>query len=222
MNGAPGKLGKAVLDVLFPQHLKCHCCGVEAVVNDYGVCESCEKSLLFVSDPAAIEGVDGFSSPLLYNETVRDAMIPFKYHGAVYKKEFLTHFIAVPDDWKADCIVPVPLHPNRLRSRGYNQSKVLAEVIAERTGIPIREDLILRIKDTPNQARMQKQERIENVKGAFSAQPECKGLNIILVDDVRTTGSTLRECALELKRKGAEKVYAVTACCSMEEVRNGN
>lgn len=222
MNCASKKLGKALLNLLFPQHLKCHCCGAEAVVNDYGICESCEKSLLFASDPGSIEGADGFSSPLLYNETVKNAMIPFKYHGAVYKKEFLTHFICIPEDWKADCIVPVPLHANRLKSRGYNQSAVLAEVIAERIGVPVREDLLFRIKDTPNQARIKRQERIENVKGAFEARAECKGLSVILIDDVRTTGSTLRECALELKRKGAEKVYAVTACCSMEEIRNGN
>ena len=214
--------GKALLDFIFPQHLKCHCCGREAVVNDYGICASCERDLLYAPDPGSIEGLDGFVSPLMYNETVRNAMLPFKYRGAVYKKEFLTHYIKIPAGWNADCIVPVPLHKNRLHRRGYNQSSVLAAVIAERTGLPVREDLLERVKDTPQQAKMLREERIKNVKGAFKASAQCGGLSIIVIDDVRTTGSTLRECALELKRQGAEKVYGVTACCSMEEIRNGN
>ena len=208
-----------ILDLFFPQHLKCLSCGREAVVNEYGICGKCEKELLFVSDPGNIDGVDGFFSPLQYNETVRRAMIPFKYSGALYKKEFLAHFAEIPEDWQADCIVPVPLHKTRLRQRGFNQSAVLAAELASKYGLPVREDILFRIKDTPKQARMGRKERIRNVKNAFSASDECSGMNIILFDDVRTTGSTLSECARELKKHGAGSVYAITACCSMEEVK---
>lgn len=210
-----------ILDFLFPQHLKCHCCGHEAVVNDYGICGECESRLLFAPHIGRIEGVDEFVSPLLYNETARKALIPFKYNGALYKKEFITHFIELPDSWTFDYLVPVPLHPKRMKKRGYNQSELIANELAARYGLKVRTDLIARIKDTPKQARLNMNERRKNVHAAFKASKECKGLSLVLVDDVRTTGSTLRECALELRKRGAVNVYAVTAFCAMEEVING-
>ena len=211
---------KRILDILFPQHLKCHSCGREAAVNGYGICADCEAKLLFAANAGNIEGVDGFTAGLQYNDVARRALRSFKYHGALYKKEFLTHHIHIPEDWEIDCIVPVPLHIDRLKRRGYNQSKVLADELVKRYDIPVREDLLSRIRNTPMQARMNRQQRMKNVKNAFSASPECKGLSIALLDDMRTTGSTLKECALELKKHGAAKVYAITACCSMEEVIN--
>lgn len=188
-------------------------------MNDYGICSRCEDALLFCPDPGRIEGTDGFTSPLLYNDTVRSAMLPFKYHRALYKKEFLVHHIALDKEWAIDCFAPVPLHPSRQRERGYNQSEVLAVELSKKYGFPVRTDLLFRLRDTPQQAKMGERERRKNVKGAFRAAKECEGLSIALVDDVRTTGSTLRECALELKKSGAARVYAITACCSMEEVR---
>ncbi|MBQ7060430.1 MAG: hypothetical protein IJM85_01465 [Clostridia bacterium] len=86
----------------------------------------------------------------------------------------------------------------------------------------MRTELLERLRDTPKQARMTKKERLKNVKHAFRASDAVSGLSIVLVDDVRTTGATLFECAAELKRRGAARVYAVTACCSMMEVNNGN
>lgn len=210
-------LKNRILDFLFPQHLKCHCCGREAAVNNYGICEKCEASLLYSADTGTIEGLDAFTSGLQYNKPAKLALHSFKYHGALYKKEFLVHYIKIPSDWKIDCFVPVPLHIDRLRKRGYNQSKVIADELSKRYGPPVREDLLERIRNTPQQARLNKQERLKNVRNAFCASPECKGLSIAIVDDMRTTGSTLRECALELKKHGAACVYGVTACCSMEE-----
>lgn len=211
---------KRILDFIFPQHLKCHCCDREANVNSYGICKECEEKLLFSADAGAIEGIDGYAAGLQYNETAKRAMWSFKYHGAVYKKEFLIKHIRIPEEWKFDCLVPVPLHIDRQRSRGYNQSTVLAKAIAERDGLIVREDLLERIRNTPQQANLNQKERLKNVKNAFRAKPECRGMSIVLVDDMRTTGATLRECAAALRKAGASAVYAVTACCSMEEVDN--
>ena len=216
------ELKKLILDILLPQHLKCHSCGREAIVNDHGVCSECESKVLFVPETAGIQGVDGFASGMQYNDVARRAMIPFKYNGAVYKKEFLTHYIRIPESWSFDCFVPVPLHPKRQRKRGYNQSEIIANALAERYPHPVRTELLERLRDTPKQARMTKKERLKNVKHAFRASDAVSGLSIVLVDDVRTTGATLFECAAELKRRGAARVYAVTACCSMMEVNNGN
>lgn len=208
---------KRILDFLFPQHLKCHCCNREAVVNDYGICKKCEAALLFPADLEKIEGLDGYTAGLQYNKPARLALRSFKYNGKLYKKEFLVRHIEIPADWQFDCFVPVPLHIDRLRKRGYNQSRVLADELSERCGIPVRDDLIERIRNTPQQVHLNRQERLKNVRNAFFASNECKGLSVAIVDDMRTTGSTLRECALELKKHGAVRVYGITACCSMEE-----
>ena len=109
-------------------------------------------------------------------------------------------------------LVPVPLHPIRWRERGYNQSRLLAEVISEHTGKPMQPRCLLRIRYTQPQAKMGKAERAQNVRGAFSARDaeKVQGRTIGLVDDVLTTGATMSECARVLREAGAEAVYALT------------
>ncbi len=214
-------LVKAAADVLFPQHLKCHCCNRESVVNSYGVCADCESKLKSVPALPNLRDIDGFDAGLLYTEPARRALVSFKFNGAVYKKEFLAHFMAIPPEWSADCIVPVPLSENRLKQRGYNQSEVLAEAVSEKCALPVRTDLLARVMETEKQSLMTREQRLKNLKGAFLASKECRGLSIVLVDDIKTTGSTLSECAGELKKRGAVRVYALTACCAEEGNTNG-
>ena len=110
-----------------------------------------------------------------------------------------------------DALVPAPLHPRRLRSRGYNQSALLAREIGKRLGLPVREDLLLRIRNSRPQVETQSpQERRDNVAGSFECRAEATGLTALLIDDVATTGSTLSECAKALKDAGATQVYALT------------
>lgn len=212
-----GRFLKAAADIVFPQHLKCHACGREAVVNDYGICSECEQKLKYVPMLPAIKGVDELKCGMLYTEPARMALVSFKFNGAIYKKEFLAHFMCVPENWSADCIVPVPLSANRLKERGYNQSELLAEEVSKKSGIPLRCDLLSRVRETEKQSLMTREERAKNLKKAFLASDNCKGLGIILIDDIKTTGATLEECAKELKKHGADRVYALTACCALEE-----
>lgn len=212
---------KHIADIIFPQHLKCHCCDREAVVNEYGVCGECEAKLKYVPGLAQLKGIDAFESGLLYTEPARNALVSFKFNGAVYKKEFLTRFMSVPEEWTADCIVPVPLSKQRLKERGYNQSALLADEVAKRCDLPVREELLTRVRETEKQSLMSKEQRLKNLKGAFKASDECAGLSIVLIDDIKTTGATLCECAKELKKHGAVRVYALTACCASEERENG-
>ena len=116
--------------------------------------------------------------------------------------------MCIPADWPIDCIVPVPLHPRREKERGFNQSFILAKFVAERYNIDIRAELLKRVRDTSPQVGMNAKLRAKNLTGAFEASPECAGLSVLLVDDVRTTGATLKECASELKKHGAARVYA--------------
>jgi len=111
-----------------------------------------------------------------------------------------------------DAIVPVPLHPARERERGFNQAGLLAELLSERTAIPLQKAL-LRVRYTTTQTAYDRQERMENLKDAFCLRKnaDVRDSRMLLVDDVLTTGSTLSECARVLKDGGALSIHAATA-----------
>lgn len=109
-------------------------------------------------------------------------------------------------------IVPVPLHPKRLREREFNQSAIIALVMGLRLGIPVLLDILIRQRHTRPQVELDIKERRNNVLGAFSVQDAevIKDKDVILVDDVYTTGSTVNECAKALKKNGAQKICVIT------------
>ena len=107
-------------------------------------------------------------------------------------------------------VVPVPLFTDRLQERGYNQSQLLSQLVAETLHISGSTEWLARIRGTRQQARLSQSERHLNVKDAFSASARVSGLSVLLIDDVVTTGSTLRECAGALREKGASAVFALT------------
>ena len=111
-------------------------------------------------------------------------------------------------------LIAVPLHKKREKYRGFNQSAMLAELLAEHFKLPILNDVLIRGRDTQPQTEcVHPKERKENIRGAFEcARPEeVKGKKIILVDDVLTTGATLRECAQVLRRAGAKEIWGLAA-----------
>ena len=115
--------------------------------------------------------------------------------------------------WRPDALVPVPVHKTRLADRGYNQAFLIAKELSARTGIPVREDLIARIKKTAAQKELTFEERRRNIQDAFACSGNEKAPSIVVVvDDIFTTGSTLGTIASILKEQGAEKVYG--ACVS--------
>ena len=110
----------------------------------------------------------------------------------------------------AELIVPVPLHLDRLRERGYNQAALLARGLSERSGLPIEEESLVRIKETAPQVALKADERRKNVRGAFRGQDEnLRDRQVLLIDDVCTTGATLEACAEALHEKGARSVWAL-------------
>jgi ComF family protein len=116
----------------------------------------------------------------------------------------------------ADVLVPVPLHPGRWSERGFNQAEELGRVAARRTGIPFRR-LVVRMRPTVPQTELDEEERRRNVRGAFAVSGTAAGLRVLLVDDVVTTGSTLRECARALRRAGARDVYAAVVAMTVRD-----
>jgi ComF family protein len=110
-----------------------------------------------------------------------------------------------------EVLIPVPLHPKRLRERGYNQAALLAREVSKLNGLPVDERLLLRQRDTITQARTTSSlERRSNVYDAFICQQGLHGERILLIDDVCTTGATLDSCAAALKAAGAGSVWGLT------------
>lgn len=110
-----------------------------------------------------------------------------------------------------ELLIPVPLHPSRMRERGYNQSELIAEAVGQRLGLPVVKDVLIRRRRTKTQTKLDTWQRRENVKGAFSVKkPELVlDKRVALVDDVLTTGATLDACAQTLLSAGAREVQAL-------------
>jgi ComF family protein len=109
-----------------------------------------------------------------------------------------------------DAVVPVPMSRAKERRRGYNQAELLARAVAPRVKIACSPALLVRRTDRGTQSKLAKRERAANVRGAFAATPRAKDLSILLIDDICTTGETLRACAKALLRQGARRVCALT------------
>jgi ComF family protein len=116
---------------------------------------------------------------------------------------------AWPQPPDADILIPVPLHPSRLREREYNQSLLLADQLTRQFGIPLLYDNLVRVRATPPQTELTRAARLNNLRRSFAVlrPDEITGKRILLVDDVMTTGTTVNECAKALRKAGSADVY---------------
>ncbi len=159
---------------------------------------------------------DSARSAVFHSGIVRDLVHQFKFGARTEWAPPLVELLEIAwsdfDFPVPDLVVPVPLHSRRLKERGFNQSGLLGREFARRLDLRISFDILLRKNRTDPQTRLNRVERLKNVKGAFEAagNSAARGLHILLLDDVFTTGSTLSECAKALKRKGALQVHALT------------
>lgn len=146
-----------------------------------------------------------------YRDGWQQAILDFKFRGKPWLADALAAELLPVLPRTASLLVPVPLHANRLRERGYNQSALLAAALARRSGIPWAEALC-RTRDTPHQTGLSRSERQKNLAGAFRPAEgvSVSGQDILLVDDVFTTGATLEQCAKVLHAHGASRVTGVT------------
>lgn len=204
--------GAALLwGLLSPERHLCCLCGKELPLTEEGLCEDCLAALKFANAPAPAAELDGMTAGLVYEEGIAHAFYRFKTQEETYLAAFFAQFMRVEEDWHADVIVPVPLHPFKLWMRTYNQSELLARALSKNCGVPVNTELLRRTRYTGAQKRRTAAQRRTALKNAFAASDEVKGLSIVLVDDVVTTGSTLTACAKALKKAGAARVYAACA-----------
>ena len=155
-------------------------------------------------------------SALYYDDASKNLILAFKFMDKTENARLLAAMMKVAgeDIFAAgvDLIVPVPLHYTRLVKRRYNQSALMAYELGRYTSLPVDCFSLVRHKKTRPQVEFSGAERVKNVKNAFSvdAPEKVKGKRIVLIDDVLTTGSTLRECAFALKKAGARSVDTLT------------
>lgn len=119
---------------------------------------------------------------------------------------------------RCEAIVPVPVHSAKLRKRGYNQAELIAKSLSEYLNIPVIPELLVRDKKTVPQKELTAQGRYQNLQRAFISIPEAAQLhNVLVVDDIYTTGATMNACSYALKKCGVRKVYGITACIGRNE-----
>lgn len=159
--------------------------------------------------------IEGIRSLFRFDGAVRRAVLDFKYRSVKALAAPLAQLMGeylVANPLPAEVLVPVPLHPRRLRQRGYNQSSLLARELSKPTSLPLVEGSLVRLRDTPPQTRTKSaEERQSNVAEAFLCRGrDLEGKSILLIDDVCTSGATLDACARALKAAGAASVWGLT------------
>ncbi|MFW6680610.1 double zinc ribbon domain-containing protein [Lacrimispora sp. AGF001] len=226
-----------IIDLLFPR--RCPVCDGIVMPKGRLICPDCVRVLSFVKDPVCKKcGKELFSSDMEYcfdcvkhrrtfeygralinyDEHAKTSMAKIKYKN---KREYLDFYgdaISLRYEklirrMEADGLVPVPVHPSRKKERGFNQAEVLAQKIGAKLNIPVFPDILVRNKKTMPQKALNPTERLKNLEEAFMPGKIVAGVkNVILIDDIYTTGSTVEACTRVLKKSGINKVYILTIC----------
>ena len=167
---------------------------------------------------------DGLIAPYENKETAKLGVYSFKFGRKMSNADYFAEQMAfcVKNEYRDinfDAVTCVPMHRFRLLKRGFNQSRVLAEKIAEILEIPFKDTLVC-LKNGKRQHDLFGKERFQNAKGRYGAYINATGKTLLLVDDIKTTGATLDECAKQLYLNGADGVYCVTALISVRSKNN--
>lgn len=185
-------------------------CGKPIRYAEQEYCHDCIRAKHYFEKGAAL---------WLHEEPVSLSIYQYKFHnqrnfGRYYAKEMAERYGATLMKWSPDIIIPIPLHSSKLRKRGYNQAAIVAEELGELTGLPVNEGLLKRVRGTSPLKSLNPTERRMNLRKAFAVTDNerelLRGKNVLLVDDIYTTGSTMDEAAKVLKRAGVEKVFYLT------------
>jgi ComF family protein len=207
-----GDLVRAALALVYPP--RCAACDARTDGEELLFCGVCAGALVRLD---AADAVAGRIAPWEYGGPLADALLRLKHAGRADLGEPLGRAIAreaaaVIAAARVDVVVPVPLHPARLRARGYNQAALLALGVGEGARLPIELGALERVRDTPPQRGLGPAARRRNVREAFAARgARVAGKRVLLVDDVLTTGATAAACAGALEAAGATRVVVLTA-----------
>lgn len=198
-----------LLDLLFPK--RCAYCR-RIVGSDVPCCPKCRAEMPGMKQPLCRTqdgSADRVYCAVWYDGFVPNAIGQFKFYG---KSQLAAHFAELMMErmgerlWEEQCdlIACVPMHRKKQRARGYNQAELLAKELSKRLGVPCK-PLLAKNKDTREQHKLSGKDRLTNLKGTYVSKV-LSGQKILLVDDVSTSGATMRECAAALKQAGASAV----------------
>lgn len=220
-------------DALYPE-FGCFICGSETIGEDF-ICDKCKSKLPFLNDvncckrcgaplnpetkfcddcKIAMFNFDEARACVEYSGEIKKLILGIKYSRKIYLAKFFAKLMYEKLlSWGVlvDIIVPVPLSDERLKERGYNQSELIARELSLLSGVPVAENIVKRESGKIQQGLTRK-ERIENMKGAFSLIDKTKlnGKNVLIVDDVFTTGATADELSKMLRKLKPDKVFVLT------------
>ena len=219
---------------------QCPCCEKFLEEGQQGLCSNCLSEIRWIEPPfCSICGIPFISKEVenhpcgacvthrkyftmaralgAYEGSLQEAIHRWKYEGKTYLTPFFAEWMeeGLNRHWgphSLDLLIPAPLHPQRLRERGFNQALLLVKELSRRTGIPYRKTILQKKKPTIPQVNLSGTEREKGLRGAFQVigKEELLGKSVLLVDDVYTTGATVNECSKVLLRGGAERVNVLT------------
>lgn len=202
----------ALLELIYPEKNICFICDeyYEGIENH--LCSECRNKLSFINYTVQEDVI----SPLRYDGIIKDVIFKYKYgkNPYLYKlfgKILLDSYLS-SEIKDIDIITSIPLSRKKKANRGFNQSELLAKYISKATNIPIDTKNLIKIKKTKSQSGLSKRDRRENVKGAFKVRDKDAFLNknVLIVDDIFTSGSTYNEASRVLKDIGCKNTYLIT------------
>ena len=187
-------------------HPRCYKCGKPIEEGEY--CKDCQKHTHIFDQGRGI---------FVYDGIMRRSVTRYKYYGCreygdFYAKAMYRYAWKNLNQWKPDLIVPVPIYKSKERLRGFNQAAYLANRLGCYTGIPVDTDLVQKVVKTKSQKKLTAVQRRKNLEKAFLVTKNIRGKDILVIDDVYTTGSTIDAMAGCLRKRGAKNIYFLTVC----------
>ncbi len=191
----------------------CMKCGKPVGDNDTEYCNDCNKTVHYYTENRAA---------YIYEGDIKTAMYRFKYmnrrdYGIAFagdiERELGDYFNRILSDGKIDAVMPIPMYPDKLRRRGYNQAERLAEAVGKTFGIPLVKNRLIRVKNTETMKLLSPEARRRNLNNAFQyIQTGVKLDRILLADDIYTTGATIDSASKVLRSAGVSEIYSVCVC----------
>lgn len=243
MKGLFAEMAKRAVRLVSGENIACVCCGAELFSDKY-FCERCLDSLPFnagyICDKCGRAIADDYPvcpECKAHMPDYTSARSAFVYSGEIVRliKEFKTGEkylaeafadrmfpILLSQFRDADMLAFVPMTPRAVKERGYNQSELLADILSQRCRIPLERELLVKTRETAEQKELSAAERAKNLQGSIRVHERtvCRGKNIVLIDDVMTTGTTASVAAKAILRAGALSVHVLTVASVPERSQN--
>lgn len=200
-----------LMDLLFPKRAVCVCCGNKAGLSRDWICEPCRRRLARNWIGAFTEHkMDGMAAAYRYAGPAGGMVRALKYRCVTGLTEMMAADMLRAyrqiEPTGAETVCAVPMHIRRKRRRGFNQSELLARAVADKLNLPY-EELLIRTRNTVQQARLHGAARRKNLVNAIEAREQLNGRSVLLIDDVYTSGQTAHQCTQALRNAGAGKVF---------------